>query len=394
MVPGFWSEAIRRSPNLLRGDQCILLSFFPGIEAAASSFTRLVGPPILHISWETDVSCQKIILKHFPSAKIRGDVLKEDPQAIIELIERYDAHQTCAVIFMSAPPCPDFSVVNDSAKGLQGDEGSKFLKYAHLVQQIESGPGGREVRHLVENVIFQQKSEDQHVSTALEASPIVVDATDFGLIGRPRLWWSRTEWRLVTVNPVTGQALRWGRHQQYPRLMIEAPLDEVDQLETSGHEFHAKVAQHIARMPCLTTPAPDERGRAPPKRSKTRTDPETKNRWLASHRQYAPWHYQEHALLQDPAGNMVIPDITIKEQLHHFPINYTEHSEVTDRERHRMLGNSWHMGVSMFLLLFILQTAPSQSVPVSIRTNRLDFVCDIARTSGVYPGPCRTHPTA
>ena len=373
----------------MQGDQCILLSFFSGIEAAASSFVRLVGSPILHISWEIDASCQKIIEKHFPSAKIRGDVSTEDPQAIIDLIDRYDAHQTCAIIFMAAPPCPDFSIINDSAQGLQGDEGSKFIKYAQLASKIEAGLGGREVRHLVENVIFQQKSEAQHVSNALAASPIVVDASDFGLIGRPRLWWTRIDWRRVDINPITGQALKWGKHQQYPRLMIEAPFDEVDQLETFGHEVHAKVAQHIARLPCMTTPAPDESGRSAPKRSKTRTDPETRNRWLAGQRQYAPWHYQEHAMLKDQGGNMVLPNISIKEQLHHFPLRYTEHAEITDRERHRMLGNSWHMGVSMFLLLFLLQVSQTQSVPMNVCPHRLDFVCDIARTSGIYPGPRR-----
>ncbi len=118
---------------------------------------------------------------------------------------------------MAAPPCPDFSIINDSALGLQGEEGSKFVKYAQLARQIEQGLGGREVRHLVENVIFQQKSEAQHVSNSLDASPIVVDASDFGLIGRPRLWWSRIDWRRVDINPITGQALKWGKHQQYPR---------------------------------------------------------------------------------------------------------------------------------------------------------------------------------
>ena len=200
----------------------------------------------------------------------------------------------------------------------------------------------------MENVIFQQKAEAQHVSNALEASPIMVDAADFGLVGRPRLWWTRLDWRLVESNPMTGRPLKWGKHQQYPRLMVDAPHDEVSDIQTWGNDFHPKVAQHLARLPCFTTPAPDENGRSAPKRSKTRTDPETRNRWLAGNRQYAPWHYQEHALLTDEAGNMVIPDITIKEQLHHFSIDYTQHHEVTDRERHRM---DWqfvaHWGVNV-----------------------------------------------
>lgn len=211
-----WHEAISRCPNLVRGDQCILLSFFSGVEAGATSLTRLIGAPVLHLCWEIDESCIKIIQKHFPSAKLRGDVLTEDPKSVIDVIDRHDAHQTCLILFLAAPPCPDFSVISEGAQGLQGDEGSKFLRYAELAKKIEQGLGNRQVRHLVENVIFQQKAEAQHVSNALEASPIMVDAADFGLVGRPRLWWTRLDWRLVESNPMTGRPLKWGKHQQSP----------------------------------------------------------------------------------------------------------------------------------------------------------------------------------
>ena len=372
------------------GEQCILLSFFSGVEVAARSFVNLVGHPVLHLTWEIDEGCCNIIRKHFPEAKIRGDVLKEDPKSIVELIDRYDSHQTCAVVFLAAPPCPDFSVISDSAKGLQGAEGSKFTQYANLVQSIEKDLGGREVRHMVENVIFQQKSEAQYISDALGASPIVIDSADFGLIGRPRLWWTRLDWRVVKSNPLTGGALKWGKHQHYPRLIIEGHIDETDDLYCDGHVFHPKIQQHVARMPCLTTPAPDESGRAAPKKSKTRTDPETRNRWMAGGRQYAPWHYQEHALLANEAGDWVTPPITIKEQLHHLPYDYTQHPEVSDRERHRMLGNSWHMGVSMFLLLLILQSPITQALPQQVRMSRLEMVCQAALCSHIQPGPRRS----
>ena len=350
---------------MLKGDQCILLSFFSGIEAAGLVVTRLIGSPILRISWGIDEGCKKIIAKHFPMAKIRGDILTEEAQAIIGLIDRHDPG---VVLFLAAPPCPDFSVISQSAKGLQGDEGSK-LHYSKLAREIEQGLGTRDVRHLVENVIFQQKSEAQHMSNELNASPVVADSSDFGLIGRPRLWWSRIEWRQVQFNPITGKPLKWGT---YPKLHIEAPLDEVEHIYTDGHSFHLKVSQHIAFLQCLMTPAPDEYGRAAPKKSRTRTDPETRNRWLEGGRQYAPWHYQEHALLRDPGGNLVVPPITIKEQVHHFPYNYTQHAEVEDRQRHRMLGNSWHVGVAMFMLLLLLQT-PTTGDPIECETQSTGY---------------------
>lgn len=107
---------------MLRGDQCILLSFFSGMEVAATAFTEMVGQSVLHLTWETDPVCCQIIADKFPDAKQRGDVLKETASSVVEVIDRYDSHQTCVVIFLAAPPCPDFSSINDSAEGLAGEE--------------------------------------------------------------------------------------------------------------------------------------------------------------------------------------------------------------------------------------------------------------------------------
>ena len=233
------------------------------------------------------------------------------------------------------------------------EEGSKFTSYAALARDIEASLGSRETRHLVENVVMQQRNEAQHISSALDASPVVVDAADFGLIGRPRMWWSRLEWKQFQVNPITGSHLRWGRHQGYPRLYIEAPLDSIEDMHLDGHCFHPKIGQQLCRLPCMTTTAPSEAGRSAPKKSKHRLDQETRNRWLAANRQYAPWHYQEHALMTSPSGELVTPPIQVKEQLHHLDYDFTWHTAADDRARHRMLGNSWHKGVVKFLFLFL-----------------------------------------
>ena len=342
---------------------------------------------MLHLTWETDPMCCKIIAEKFPDAKQRGDVLKESADDVVQLINRYDERHTCMVIFMSAPPCPDFSTINASAEGLSGEEGSKFTQYASLSRDIESKLGSRETRHLVENVVMQQRSEAQHISSALDLSPVIVDSADFGLVGRPRMWWTRLEWRDFHINPITGAHPRWGKHHGYPRLYIEAPLDSPETMYLDGHAFHPKVTQQVARLPCLTTPAPDESGRSALKQSKQKLDQETRNRWLSAGRQYAPWHYQEHALLQAPDGSLVTPTIQIKEQLHHLEYDYTAHPDVDDRSRHRMIGNPWHKGVVKFLLLFLLQCTPVTSLPLQPKSTTLDMVCSWARTSGVKPGP-------
>lgn len=350
-----------------------MLSFFSGAEVAATAFTEMIGQPVLHMTWETDPVCAQLIAEKFPSSRQRGDVLKENAASVVEVIDRHDKHQTCVVVLMASPPCPDFSAINSSAEGLSGEEGSKFTAYAELARAIEGQLGSRETRHLVENVVMQQRNEAQHISSALDATPVVVDAADFGLIGRPRMWWTRIEWRQFPVNPITGSHLRWGKHQGYPRIYIEAPLDSPENMYMDGHSFHPKIAQQVARLPCMTTPAPDDSGRSAPKKCKQRLDQETS--------------YQEHCLLTDETGRLVTPTIQIKEQLHHLDYDYTWHPAADDRARHRMMGNSWHKSVVKFMLLFLLQCGQSTAVASWPRTSALDLVCSWARGAGVLPGP-------
>ena len=283
----------------------------------------LAGPPLLHLTWETDPDCCKLIAARFPQAKPRGDVLKETASSVVEIIDKHDPHQTCAVIMAAAPPCPDFSQMNASAEGFDGAEGSKFTSYVQLADSIEAGLGPRQVRHLCENVVFQHKAECNYISSALRAEPVVLDAADFGSIGRPRLWWTRVNWRDYEINPLTDHQMKWHKHQGYHRIFMEPPADDLGSFDTQGLTFDEKVRQGVVKMPCLTTPAPTEQGRPAPKRSKGRIDDSTRNRWVAGNRQFAPWHYAKEAMLSSADGDLHLPPVEVKEQLHHMPPGFT-----------------------------------------------------------------------
>lgn len=144
-VPDQWHKVQPETSQLAAGSQCILLSFFSGVEVAALAFTQLVGEPLLHLSWEVDESCCEVIRHHFPAAHLRGDVLQEDPRQVAQLVDRHDPHGAALVVFVAAPPCPDFSIIHDSGQGLNGPEGSKFDSYVKLVQEIEAHLGGRSI---------------------------------------------------------------------------------------------------------------------------------------------------------------------------------------------------------------------------------------------------------
>ena len=235
--------------------------------------------------------------------------------------------------------------------------------------------------------MLQQKPEVDYISSKLRASPIVLDAIDFGATSRPRLWWTRLDWSKHTTNPLQGGDLRWGKHQGFPRLFYEGPRDDFEQYQTWGYSFSSQVRGGQARMPCLTTPAPDEKGRPAPKRAKQRMSDEVRNRWLQAGRQYAPWHYEAAALMEDPDGEWVIPPIWVKEQLHHMPVNYTQVGDIPLRARHKMLGNSWHLGVVKFLLLFILQWQTAEAIPVPPRTSSMKFMIGYINFTRPMLGP-------
>ena len=342
---------------------------------------------MLHITWDNDEACQKLVKYHFPQSVQRGDILKEDANQVIHLVNRHDPHQTSMVLFLSAPPCPDFSQIKENNVGLSGTEGSKFTAYVKLVHDIEAGLGHRQVRHLAENVVMQQKSEVEYISQTLRSNAVVLDAGDFGMVSRPRLWWSRTNWSEHTKDPISGCDLRWGKFQGFPRLYFEGPKDDINNYQLWGYSFSQQVQDGQVRMPCLTTPAPDERGRPAPKRAKGKLSEEARNHWLRYGRQYAPWHYEAPALMSNSNGQLSTPPIWVKEQMHHLPVDYTNMEDISDRERHKMPGNSWHLGVVKYLLLFILQWHVGSSIAAPPKTSAIRFMLDHINFNRPMLGP-------
>ena len=104
---------------------------------------------------------------------------------------------------------------------------------------------------------------------------------------------------------------------------------------------------------CLTTLAMTEGGREAPKRVKTKIDTPTRNRWLEGRRQYAPWFYGERDMLTHGSGCFYSVLVETKAALRHFDRGFTSSCRVTEKDRHRLLGNSWHMDAVQQTLDFI-----------------------------------------
>ena len=59
-------------------------------------------------------------------------------------------------------------------------------------------------------------------------------------------------------------------------------------------------------------------------------------------------------MVKDPSGKLSTLPISIKEGAHQFPMGFSAITGVSEKERHRLLGNSWHLGVASEMLQFVM----------------------------------------
>lgn len=244
-------------------------------------------------------------------------------------------------------------------------------------------------------MVLSSKGEIKHFSHRLLCVPIISVAADFGLIGRQRLWWTRHPWSSADCYPKTCTSLRWTKVSGIPRLQTSLQKDDAASLQPDGLHFHADVLSGSASLPCMTTPSPSPNGRPAPKSSKSKLSESARQRWLEDSRRFAPWHYEPTAMMTDAEGKFYVIPPDVKEALHHFPPGYTAHPAAQTNDRHRMLGNSWHLGVVKLLLLLLLSAhvAPaSASVPRGPCTTALQKLIEWSLLRPACLGPARTGP--
>ena len=335
-------------------------------------------------------------LRH-PEAIHRGDFLQDDPNMVAQLIREHDPQGLMIVLFVAAPPCPDFSKIRDDAPGSAGPEGQKFTQYCAFVNKIEEQIPHKRVGHLVENVLMA-KGEADHFSSRLDCQAVACDSADLGLINRPRLWWSRINWSKIRSSPWTGHRLKWGKAQKFHRVYDDGPRQDASQLDLGEFKLHHTVENQSARIPCLTTPAPDEAGRAAPRKLRGRMPPEQRSRWMQDNRCFAPWQYADHAMVYGPAGEPTVPSADMKEQFHQLPAQFTKATGVSERSRHRMLANGWHFGTTRFMFMLVLQAVlllPTASPTPMPRTSPLQLMIQTLHRfePSIGPGTWTPHPS-
>ena len=295
----------------------------------------------------------------------RGNLLHDDPAVVATMLQDLLRDKESLVLVTAGPPCPDYSRLSATSPGREGDSGQLFVRFAEFLQAVECKVQ-RKFHILVENVVLQKSTDLAWFNRALDATPVLADASSFGMISRPRTWWTRINWRSMTTHPYfKDQQLKWDRVDGLSRLKLGVSKDSPDSFTMPGLSFHEDIRSGKRHLPCLTTPAPSEEGRPAPKRMKGKLSAEVRSRWMEGNRQYAPWMYDNHALVYEANGSGQLLPAELKEQLHHYPAGFTRHDKVSPRDRHRLLGNSWHLGVARFMMALVLLQGFASAQPVA-----------------------------
>lgn len=329
-----------------REDLCQVLSvgLFDGLGALRVA-CDLVGLPMAgHISIEKEASARRVVESYFADTKFHDDVSTVTEAEVFGWSCEYQ--NVGLVVVGAGPPCQGVSGLNSDKRGALRDHRSVlFLEVPRIVALFRQFFPWAQVHFLGESVASMDTSDRSVMSEAFQETPWKCDSFGLTLCHRPRLYW--VTWELCEVEGVS--LVNSCDTGLLGIISFEASVDSKQFLK-QGWEAP------VNGLPTFTTPRPRwEPGRRPA--GLHQCAEHELDRWRRDDHRYPPYQYRDAAGLWDKKGNWRLPSVEEKEALG-FPIGYTKpcfpkqqqtgvaHSD----ERHKLLGNSWQVGVIAYLL--------------------------------------------
>ncbi|CAE7477634.1 PUB3, partial [Symbiodinium sp. CCMP2456] len=179
-------------PNRPEGRSIIVLSAFDGIGASHWLVAKAFGRPLLAVSWEVDRACKALVQKAMPWVEHRGDLIRDSPGDVADLVMDADPDALALIVWCAAPPCQDFSRIGQG-EGHQGDRGRLFQDSVEFMHELRARVPKHRFGCLDENVDVDRAAA-KVISHGLGVQPVFACPSDFGWVSRPRLWWT-SDWR-------------------------------------------------------------------------------------------------------------------------------------------------------------------------------------------------------
>ena len=103
----------------------------------------------------------------------------------------------CSPTLLRLPTCPLERLRTGSCDSFVSCTSFRAVAIASSVS------AGVRFRSIVENVIMNRREDVDFFSKQLQVAPSMLCASDFGVINRPRLFWTRIDFARIKVNPIT-----------------------------------------------------------------------------------------------------------------------------------------------------------------------------------------------
>ena len=337
-----------------------------GPEIVAQLTERINNNVLLTLSCEIDPACIQFVTQQFSSVPM-GDVAEFDIECVVQHVEATLQGQQYVMVITAGPPCLDFSSIRDNPKGTEGASGWLFKHMLGVEHQLRKRFQNIPIETVFENVVPHPAVRDNllELTTPLAMAPIVVDASDSGLIHRKRLWWTTISRNNIDekLPRLTPWSLTWNSDDGWDRLHNPLAAELQQPIITEGYSLPRCLQYDKKLFHCLTTPAPSDLGRKEPRQTGSRTtSTEAWHRWEQDHRRYPPWQYG----VTLPDGSMSTAPVGLREQLQGLPLHYTATLDSGHETRRSVaLGNAWHLPTAIWILFLLLLGADHSRSPLS-----------------------------
>ena len=353
---GLTSYGVSAANSQVRGDvpeehdlvQVLTVGLFDGIAALRLAADTLGLPVAGHVSVEKDPRGRRVVESWFPDTTFFEDILEFGEEQVQDLALKYS--NVGLVIIGAGPPCQGVSGLNYDKKWALRDERSSLFKEVPRVTTLFKKHFPWAQVHRVMESVASMSSEDRVVMTSSVGDlPYKLDCFGLTLCHRPRLFWP--SWELSSC----------------PGVVVAHPPDQGPQ--AMGHvsffgqpreEALLEPGWHLASdqgLPTFTTSRPSSSpGRRPAGLSNCQEH--ELERWRQDWHRFPPYQYRDQAGLWNKKHQWRRPSVKEREALMGFPIGYTapclpkqeQKGESYDDARLTLLGNSWQVGVIVWLL--------------------------------------------
>ena len=331
--------ATKKSP------QVVTIELFGGILPATAALKKC-GVSFLSFCSEIASDPIELASAHWPEAIPIGDMRDLD----LAWFDKVVKDNPDSLIWVTGGiPCKDVSTLNANRQGATGRHSGLFEVAAKILNHLK---GITQRMAFTFECTRMDEADRVRFSKAFGTQPIEINNRGWSPLSRPRWWW------IGGMAPVWPNGTQHGLFQGVKRVRPQEQPNTWQKCILPGYTPCSVInGESEVCFRCLTTRTPKD---AQPDDAVglAKASLEARQRWKEDKWSQAPYQYEAENMVQDASGikRRLLP--CEEEQLMGYPPDYTAALKKTPGENHRahayrrqtLLGNSWSLHVTVFLV--------------------------------------------